>query len=1030
MIQKNVKHAIMLASAALPALASGQQAQRPNILLIVVDDMGYSDMGCFGGEINTPNLDQMASNGVRFSQFFNSGRSCPSRAQLLTGCYPHTCGITGMGKSLTKNCVTVAEALKGAGYRTAMSGKWHLSLTQSVGSNADQLKWLSHQDTFGGRPFAPLDTYPCNRGFDDHVGTIWGVVNHFDPFSLVHNEEALYTESIPSDFYSTDFITDRAVDYIDGFAQGQDPFFLYVAYNAPHWPLQAKPEDIAKYKGKYNEGWDVMRKNRYQKMLQLGLVNADETPEAANASGRAWANESDKEFQSANMEVHAAMIDCIDQGVGKIIEELKAKGLYENTLIMFTSDNGASSENYNIGDFDRHNMTRDGQMVIHNSRTPGDELSYNYLGTGWAGAVNAPFRYWKRESFHGGTATPTIVQWPEGLQAQAGSIVRQPCHYIDFMPTCLELAGADYPSTYKGNSIQSLPEEGRSLVPLLKDTEFDSDRTLYWEHENGRAIRDGKWRLTKLTDGRWQLFDMENDLSETTDLSAQHPEVVSRLKKKWNDWAKTMGLSATLTINASKVYSISNHMDNSLYVQDNGRSVLDMGSFNDNSYWKFEPTGNEDCYYIRNLVTGRYAQLCSTSTEVSVTMGDTPVEYKVLAADAEGTDCFGITSTNEANTIFTSGCIGWNWKGDNTVQTYAAAEGTNHRSFWKLSEVNYVKPTDPNWPLDGKVFTIKNRRAGADTYWQDNGWADSRIQCASSLNSYSYWTLEKTSTHNCYNVRNTATGRYLQGYTKSEAAVALGSDGVEYFVSKFDNEGGSYGFSYTGNTPHNMTSAGSLGLNLRKEPNEDGCLVQSYAAVAGTNHRSFWTMTEVASADIPVGDEHYATFVAPFGIDLSSNPDVTAFVVSSIQDGYVILDETAQVTGGAAVVVRADAKGNYAVDLADVASMAPNSLKATRSALTISEDHKFWALAKPEDNELGFYPIAVGTNIAIAKGYLETEIPMLSREFIGIGEDATAITGIIANRLDGTQEVYNLSGQRMSKTQKGINVVGGRKVLF
>ncbi len=679
---------MLTAATALPALASAQQAQKPNILLIVVDDMGYSDMGCFGGEINTPNLGAMANNGARFTQFYNSGRSCPSRAQLLTGCYPHTCGITGMGRSLTKDCVTIPEALKGAGYRTAMSGKWHLSLTRGIGNNDDQLKWLSHQDTFNNRPFAPLDTYPCNRGFDDHIGTIWGVVNHFDPFSLVHNEEPIFTDKIPSDFYSTDFITDRAIDYIDDFSKGNDPFFLYVAYNAPHWPLQAKPEDIAKYKGKYDEGWDVMRKNRYNRMVELGVIDPNETPEAPNESHRAWADESDKAFQAANMEVHAAMIDCVDQGVGKIIAELKDKGLYENTLIMFSSDNGASSENYTIGDFDRHNMTRSGQRVVHNSPTPGDELSYNYLHTGWAGAVNTPFRYWKRESYHGGVATPTIIQWPAGMKIPAGSIVKDPCHYIDVMPTCLEIAGASYPSEYKGNKIQALPAEAQSIVPLLKGSDdWNSERVMYWEHEGGKAVRVGDWRLTQVIDGKWALYDLSKDNSETTDLSAQYPEKVKELKKMWNIWAAGVGLAAPLTIQEGKTYTISNRTDGNLFVQDNGTDELAVGGKNDKSNWRLVSSGHEDCYYIQNVATGRYVQLCPTNAEASVTLGEYPAEYKVLVAEEEGIDCFGITSTNQANTAFTNGCIGWNMKGNAAVQTFAAKAGTNHRSFWKLTEV-------------------------------------------------------------------------------------------------------------------------------------------------------------------------------------------------------------------------------------------------------------------------------------------------------------------------------------------------------
>lgn len=494
---------LLSATAALPVVASAQaEDRRPNIMVIMVDDMGYSDLGCFGGEIHTPNLDGLANNGMRFTQFFNAGRSCPSRAALMTGLYAQQAGIMAMGQSLNTECVTIPEVLKTAGYHTAMTGKWHLSLTQGIGNNADQMAWLSHQNTFNNRPFAPIETYPCNRGFDEHWGTIWGVVNHFDPFSLVHNEEPIYTDAIPSDFYSTDFITDKTIDLLDDLSAKEEPFFMYVAYNAPHWPLHAKPEDIKKYDGMYDEGWDVMREKRYARMVELGLISPEQTPVSRNESGRLWENETDKEFQAANMEVHAAMIDCVDQGVGRIIQKLKETGEYDNTIIIFSSDNGASSENYGIGEFDRHDRTRDGQMVTHDSRTPGDQLSYNYLGTGWAGAINTPFRYWKAESFHGGIAAPTIVHWPAGMKSGKGSIVNEPCHFIDIMPTCIALAGAEYPSTYNGHSIKPLAAEGRSLLPLISgEGEWNGERTLFWEHENGRAVRVGNWKMTSLRNG-------------------------------------------------------------------------------------------------------------------------------------------------------------------------------------------------------------------------------------------------------------------------------------------------------------------------------------------------------------------------------------------------------------------------------------------------------------------------------------------------------------------------------------------------
>lgn len=547
---RNNNPLLLSAVTLLPAAVAAQQAQRPNIMIICVDDMGYSDMGCYGGEIQTPNLDGLAETGIRFTQFFNGARSCPSRASLMTGCYPHTVGITGMGLSLTNNCVTIAEVLKNAGYNTGMTGKWHLSLTQGIGNQPDQMAWLSHQNTFSNRPFAPIATYPCNRGFDQHYGTIWGVGNYFDPFSLVHNETAENVSSVPNDFYYSDYITDKTLALIDDFSGQAEPFFMYVAYTAPHWPLHAKPADIAKYNGVYDEGWDVLREHRYNKMVEMDLINPAQVPIARNESGRLWANESNKTWLADNMEVHAAMVDCVDQGVGKIIDKLKATGEYDNTVILFMVDNGASSENYTIGDFDRHDRTRNGQMVTHNATVPGSELTYNYIGDGWAGALNTPFRYWKIESFHGGTATPMIVHWNNGLSAEKkGSINRQPGHFIDVMPTVLELTGAFYPTTYQGNNIQALPAEGRSLMPLIAgEGVWNGERTFFWEHENGKAVRVGDWKLTALRNQGWQLFNLAEDYSETNNLAAEYPAKVSEMRSLWNEWAKKMGLSVPAEI--------------------------------------------------------------------------------------------------------------------------------------------------------------------------------------------------------------------------------------------------------------------------------------------------------------------------------------------------------------------------------------------------------------------------------------------------------------------------------------------------
>ena len=533
----------LLTLASFSSVFAIAQTEKPNIMIIMVDDMGYSDPGCFGGEINTPNIDALANNGMRFTQFYNCSRSCPSRAALMTGRYPQVVGITAMGRSLTTDCVTIPEVLKTAGYNTAMTGKWHLSLTQGRAYN-EQMQWLANRVDYG--EFSPKAAYPCNRGFDEHYGIIWGVANYFDPFSLVHNEQRI--DTVPKDFYMTDYVTQKTLDLIDIDSKKAEPFFMYVAYTAPHWPLHAKPEDIAKYKGKYDMGWDELRKARYNKMVQMGLINPSQVPMSKNESNRLWVNETYKSWEAANMEVHAAMLDCVDQGIGKIIAKLKETGEYDNTIIFFMSDNGASSERYPSADFDRPSMTRNGTPIQYPAArpTPGIETSYNYIGDAWAGALNTPFRYWKSESFYGGTATPMIVQWPAGLKTNPGSVTHQPVHVIDMMATCMELAGATYPTTYKGNSIK--PMESNSLKPILDGQIREQTNPIYWEHEGGRAVRLGDWKLVSLKGGSWQLFNMATDLSETKNVAVENPEKVTELKTLWNAWAVRMGLTVPVEI--------------------------------------------------------------------------------------------------------------------------------------------------------------------------------------------------------------------------------------------------------------------------------------------------------------------------------------------------------------------------------------------------------------------------------------------------------------------------------------------------
>ncbi|MGQ8338928.1 arylsulfatase [Sunxiuqinia sp. A32] len=531
---------IMLGSALLAGCTSvptqPKVAEKPNILLLMVDDMGYSDLGCYGGEIQTPNIDQLASQGIRFTQMHNSARCCPTRASLLTGHHPQQAGINGMGVNLAMNTATIAEVLKENGYHTGMTGKWHLSQTKPVDDPVEQLRWMAHQVDYG--PFSPVENYPSNRGFEEHWGVIWGVVNYFDPFSLVHNEEAI--KEVPEDFYITDFITQKSIDLIDEYGKDNKPFFLYVAHTAPHWPLHALPEDIEKYKDTYKDGWEALRKSRYERMAEMGIIDKNTYSLPENSSGRAWADVEKKDYESACMSVHAAMIDRVDQGVGQIIQKLKETGQYENTIIMVLSDNGASYERGYPPGFDRPGFTRDSTIIEYNSDHPGAETTWNYIGRAWASASNTPFRYWKMESYEGGTSTPFIVHWPAGLKGQENTINRGVTHVIDVLPTCLDVSDVDYPEMVNGQ--KTITPVGKSLMPLLLGETTSIHDTLYWEHQRGRAIRTAEWKMSALPNKDWELFNINEDHTEMNDLSDQYPEKVAELDKAWKKWATDLNI--------------------------------------------------------------------------------------------------------------------------------------------------------------------------------------------------------------------------------------------------------------------------------------------------------------------------------------------------------------------------------------------------------------------------------------------------------------------------------------------------------
>lgn len=520
---------------------------RPNIIIIMADDLGYSDLGCYGGEINTPNLDLLASKGIRFTQFYNTARCCPTRAALLTGLYPHQAGIGQMtmdtGKPgyrgfLTENTVTIAEVLKSAGYNTAMTGKWHVSETREL-ETEKQLKWLAHQENYGA--FSDTSQYPVARGFDKYFGNIWGVVDFFDPFSLVNGKEQVM--NVPANYYHTDAISDTAVAYVQQFSKTNKPFFLYVAHTAPHWPIQALPEDIKKYENVYKEGWQAIRERRYNKMIQLGLFDRSTAPLTPwMFPDKKWSDNKDADWDAHAMAVHAAMVDRMDQGIGRLINTLRELKELDNTLILFLSDNGASAEDparYGPG-FDRAGSTRDGRKVIFPSvksaeNMPGPQTVHAGIGMQWAHTINTPFKYWKSKIFEGGISTPMIAHWPKGIKNK-NSITNEIGHVIDLMPTCIEVAHAQYPQAFKGHSVTSL--QGMSLQPILKTGERADPEYIFWEHFGSKGLRHDKWKLVQLDNqAPWQLFDMEKDRTETKDLSAHFPEIVSNMKKKWEEMA-------------------------------------------------------------------------------------------------------------------------------------------------------------------------------------------------------------------------------------------------------------------------------------------------------------------------------------------------------------------------------------------------------------------------------------------------------------------------------------------------------------
>lgn len=493
---------------------------RPNIVVILVDDMGFSDLGCYGSEIQTPNIDSLAAGGLRFTQFCNAGRCCPTRASLLTGLHPHQVGVGHMTAPpgqplgfegpyqgyLNDNCVTLAEVLRSAGYHTLMTGKWHVGVDP-----AQQQCW------------------PLQRGFDKYYGCLSGAINYFKPGG--GRGITLGNNPVPTDedWYATDAFTDKALEFLSAANHADDrPFFLYLAYNAPHWPLNAKRQDYEKYRGKYRQGWAPMMQARQAKQRELGLFEGEVTP--AEHVGPVWDSlkPQQQDRLDAVMAAYAGCLDSVDQNIGKLLTHLDAIGERDNTLILFLSDNGACQEGGRLGG-GGHRMVLDPPLET----TDGPRI-----GLAWANACNTPFRKYKHFVHEGGHCTPMIANWPAGIpRGDSGGFVRRLAYLPDFMATCLELSGGEYPDDVP-------PCEGRSLLPLLTGSDAPIHaEPVCWEHEGNAAVRHGKWKLVREYKKPWELYDLEADRTELNDLAATNADKRDELIAVWESWAREKGVA-------------------------------------------------------------------------------------------------------------------------------------------------------------------------------------------------------------------------------------------------------------------------------------------------------------------------------------------------------------------------------------------------------------------------------------------------------------------------------------------------------
>ncbi len=530
--------AILILPASLQAATTDPNPPaRPNIVVILADDLGYSDLGCYGSEIATPNLDRLAKEGQQFTEFYTTPRCCPSRAALLTGLYPQQAGIghmmedhgvPGYRGELNDHCVTIAEALRTAGYHTMMVGKWHVAHVYF-----DEKRQLNFETN---EPYWKTQAgWPLQRGFDEYFGTIHGVSSYYDPFSLVESNTPI--RAAGTNFYYTDAIANHAAADIEKHAHDNQPFFLYAAFTAPHWPMQAPAADIERYKSNYLAGWDVLRTNRYHRMIALGLIGTNWPLTPRDSRVPAWSDMPDQAWQVQRMATYAAMVERLDRGVGQILAKLKEMNVDQNTLVVFLSDNGACDEVVQPDWYDVPSKTRDGRTIKvgnHPGVMPGPDDVWQSYGVPWANVSNTPFRLYKHFVHEGGIASPFIARWPAVIKQQ-GTLVRQLAHVTDIMATCVAAAGANYPTSYHDHAI--LPMEGENLIPIFQGQER-VEQPIFWEHEGNRGVRIGKWKLVARWPHDWELYDMDSDRTELNDLATKQPDMVRQMAALYDAWAK------------------------------------------------------------------------------------------------------------------------------------------------------------------------------------------------------------------------------------------------------------------------------------------------------------------------------------------------------------------------------------------------------------------------------------------------------------------------------------------------------------